>query len=82
MLSRLQLVSIFLHCYSIYILKVVIVVQRLKLAWFIMLCEALIGGVAFGLANPTLGCLADKYQLSKFSTFAIFIVSGKEFIII
>ncbi|WRX13004.1 Putative sodium bile acid cotransporter - like 1 [Theobroma cacao] len=37
---------------------------------------ALIGGVAFGLANPTLGCLADKYYLSKFSTFGIFIVSG------
>lgn len=57
-----------------------IVVQILKLACFIMLCEALIGGVAFGFANPSLGCLADKYQLSKFSTFAIFIVSGKEFI--
>ncbi|EOY19134.1 Sodium Bile acid symporter family isoform 3 [Theobroma cacao] len=37
---------------------------------------ALIGGVAFGLANPTLGCLADKYYLSKFSTFGIFFVSG------
>ncbi|XVF41321.1 hypothetical protein PTKIN_Ptkin01aG0271200 [Pterospermum kingtungense] len=37
---------------------------------------ALIGGVAFGLANPTLGCLADKYYLSKFSTFGIFIISG------
>ncbi|XP_022747813.1 probable sodium/metabolite cotransporter BASS4, chloroplastic isoform X3 [Durio zibethinus] len=37
---------------------------------------ALVGGVAFGLANPTLGCLADKYYLSKFSTFAIFIISG------
>ncbi|KAJ6909138.1 LOW QUALITY PROTEIN: hypothetical protein NC652_020190 [Populus alba x Populus x berolinensis] len=29
-----------------------------------------------GLANPTVGCLADKYYLSKFSTFAIFITSG------
>ncbi|XWS65700.1 hypothetical protein CRYUN_Cryun05aG0136000 [Craigia yunnanensis] len=37
---------------------------------------ALIGGVAFGFANPTLGCLADKYYLSKFSTFGIFIISG------
>lgn len=37
---------------------------------------ALIGGVVSGLANPTLGCLADKYYLSKFSTFAIFITSG------
>ncbi|KAJ6986410.1 sodium/metabolite cotransporter BASS4 [Populus alba x Populus x berolinensis] len=37
---------------------------------------ALIGGVVSGLANPTVGCLADKYYLSKFSTFAIFITSG------
>ncbi|XVE90877.1 hypothetical protein DITRI_Ditri20bG0111500 [Diplodiscus trichospermus] len=37
---------------------------------------ALIGGVAFGLANPTLGCLADKYYLSKISPFSIFIISG------
>ncbi|CAK7325247.1 unnamed protein product [Dovyalis caffra] len=37
---------------------------------------ALIGGVVLGLTNPTLGCLADKYYLSKFSTFAIFITSG------
>ncbi|KAM7463807.1 hypothetical protein LguiA_031928 [Lonicera macranthoides] len=37
---------------------------------------ALISGVALGLANPTLGCLADRYHLSKFSTFGIFIISG------
>ncbi|KAK4756103.1 hypothetical protein SAY87_009860 [Trapa incisa] len=37
---------------------------------------ALIGGVALGLANPSLGCLADKYYLSKFSTFGIFVISG------
>lgn len=37
---------------------------------------ALIGGVVSGLANPTVGCLADKYYMSKFSTFAIFITSG------
>ncbi|PKI44311.1 hypothetical protein CRG98_035293, partial [Punica granatum] len=37
---------------------------------------ALIGGVALGLANPGLGCLADKYFLSKFSTFGIFVISG------
>lgn len=37
---------------------------------------ALVGGVAVGLANPTLGCLADKYSLSEFSTFGIFIISG------
>ncbi|XP_006436613.2 probable sodium/metabolite cotransporter BASS4, chloroplastic [Citrus clementina] len=48
----------------------------LKIAADNFLPLALIGGVAFGFANPSLGCLADKYQLSKFSTFAIFIVSG------
>lgn len=37
---------------------------------------ALIGGVALGLAYPTPGCLADRYYLSKFSTFGIFIISG------
>ncbi|XP_065870129.1 probable sodium/metabolite cotransporter BASS4, chloroplastic isoform X3 [Euphorbia lathyris] len=37
---------------------------------------ALIGGVAVGLANPTFGCLADKYSLSKVSTFGIFFISG------
>lgn len=26
--------------------------------------------------NPALGCLADKYYLSKFSTFGIFVISG------
>ncbi|KAH9615991.1 hypothetical protein KSS87_009405, partial [Heliosperma pusillum] len=37
---------------------------------------ALVGGVALGLANPGLGCLADQYSLSKVSTFCIFIISG------
>ncbi|KAM6600593.1 hypothetical protein CsatA_020202 [Cannabis sativa] len=37
---------------------------------------ALLGGVALGLGCPSIGCLADKYSLSKFSTFGIFIVSG------
>ncbi|KAL9225040.1 hypothetical protein vseg_001012 [Gypsophila vaccaria] len=37
---------------------------------------ALITGVALGLANPTLGCLADKYSVSKVSTFCIFIIAG------
>ncbi|CAN4084913.1 unnamed protein product [Withania somnifera] len=37
---------------------------------------ALIGGVALGVANPTLGCLADRYYLSKISTFGIFLISG------
>ncbi|KAL6899149.1 hypothetical protein ACP4OV_005807 [Aristida adscensionis] len=29
-----------------------------------------------GLLDPTLGCLADKYSLSKYSTFGIFVISG------
>ncbi|KAB1225405.1 putative sodium/metabolite cotransporter BASS4, chloroplastic [Morella rubra] len=37
---------------------------------------ALVSGVALGIANPSLGCLADRYSLSKFSTFGIFIISG------
>ncbi|XP_020111815.1 probable sodium/metabolite cotransporter BASS4, chloroplastic isoform X2 [Ananas comosus] len=37
---------------------------------------ALVGGIIFGLANPTLGCLAHKYSLSKFSTIGIFFLSG------
>ncbi|KAI3799622.1 hypothetical protein L1987_34921 [Smallanthus sonchifolius] len=37
---------------------------------------ALIGGVALGLANPSPGCLAHRYQLSKVSTIGIFIISG------
>lgn len=39
---------------------------------------ALIGGVSLGLANPTLGCLAHRYHVSKFSTFGIFIISGEK----
>ncbi|KAJ3675097.1 hypothetical protein LUZ60_004139 [Juncus effusus] len=37
---------------------------------------ALIGGVVLGLLNPNPGCVAHKYSLSKFSTFAIFFISG------
>ncbi|XP_051217081.1 probable sodium/metabolite cotransporter BASS4, chloroplastic isoform X2 [Lolium perenne] len=37
---------------------------------------ALIGGIALALLDPTLGCLAHKYSLSKYSTFGIFIISG------
>ena len=37
---------------------------------------ALVTGVAVGVANPSLGCLADRYYLSKFSTFGIFVISG------
>jgi sodium/bile acid cotransporter 7 len=37
---------------------------------------ALICGVVLGIANPTLGCLAHKYSLTKFSTSGIFFISG------
>ncbi|KAK6933539.1 putative sodium bile acid cotransporter [Dillenia turbinata] len=37
---------------------------------------ALISGVAVGYLNPSLGCFADKYKVSKFSTVAIFLISG------
>ncbi|AQK71494.1 putative sodium/metabolite cotransporter BASS4 chloroplastic [Zea mays] len=36
---------------------------------------ALIGGIILGLLDPTLGCLAHKYSLSKYSTFGIFVIS-------
>ncbi|KAK2634252.1 hypothetical protein Ddye_029044 [Dipteronia dyeriana] len=48
----------------------------LKIAADNFLPLALVGGVILGLANPSLGCLADKYHLSKFSTVGIFIISG------
>lgn len=41
---------------------------------------ALVGGVALGLANPSLGCLAHRYHVAKFSTFGIFIISGKKIV--
>ncbi|KAL5716825.1 putative sodium/metabolite cotransporter bass4 [Ranunculus cassubicifolius] len=37
---------------------------------------ALVSGVALGLVNPTLGCVAQKYSISKFTTFGIFLISG------
>ncbi|XP_054813706.1 probable sodium/metabolite cotransporter BASS4, chloroplastic isoform X2 [Prosopis cineraria] len=37
---------------------------------------ALISGVTLGLAYPSLGCLADKYSVSKLGPFGIFIISG------
>ncbi|XP_072969952.1 probable sodium/metabolite cotransporter BASS4, chloroplastic [Typha angustifolia] len=37
---------------------------------------ALISGVGLGLANPSLGCVAHRYSLSKLSTFGIFFISG------
>jgi hypothetical protein len=42
------------------------------------LCAALITGVTIGLVNPVPGCLAQKYSLSNWSTFGIFLVSGKD----
>lgn len=47
-----------------------------KKVYVFNICAALVGGVALGLANPTLGCLADSYNLSKFSTFGIFAIAG------
>ncbi|KAK6138031.1 hypothetical protein DH2020_028227 [Rehmannia glutinosa] len=47
-----------------------------KLAADNFLPLALVSGVLLGLANPSLGCLADTYYISKFSTFGIFIISG------
>ncbi|PKI53679.1 hypothetical protein CRG98_025920 [Punica granatum] len=37
---------------------------------------ALISGVTFGLVNPTPGCIASRYPLTKFATFGIFFISG------
>uniref|UniRef100_A0A0E0G7Q2 Probable sodium/metabolite cotransporter BASS4, chloroplastic n=1 Tax=Oryza nivara TaxID=4536 RepID=A0A0E0G7Q2_ORYNI len=37
---------------------------------------ALIAGIALALMDPTLGCLAHKYSLSKYSTFGIFLISA------
>ncbi|CBI28336.3 hypothetical protein VitviT2T_009080 [Vitis vinifera] len=37
---------------------------------------ALISGVALGITNPTLGCIAHRYSLSTISTFGIFIITG------
>ncbi|CAO2046007.1 unnamed protein product [Urochloa humidicola] len=37
---------------------------------------ALVAGVILGLLDPTLGCLAHKCSLAKYSTFGIFVISG------
>ncbi|XP_008784001.1 probable sodium/metabolite cotransporter BASS4, chloroplastic isoform X1 [Phoenix dactylifera] len=37
---------------------------------------ALVSGITLGLINPTLGCLAHKYSLSRFSACGIFFISG------
>uniref|UniRef100_A0A7N0VIR6 Probable sodium/metabolite cotransporter BASS4, chloroplastic n=1 Tax=Kalanchoe fedtschenkoi TaxID=63787 RepID=A0A7N0VIR6_KALFE len=36
----------------------------------------LVSAVALGLADPTLGCIAHRYSLSKLCTFGIFFISG------
>ncbi|CAM8895636.1 unnamed protein product [Rhodiola kirilowii] len=48
----------------------------LKFASSNFLPVALVSAVALGLADPTLGCLAHRYSLSKFCTFGIFFISG------
>lgn len=48
--------------------------------WFLvfwLLGAALIGGVTLGFVNPSLGGIAHRYHVAKFSTFGIFIISGK-----
>ncbi|XP_050213949.1 probable sodium/metabolite cotransporter BASS4, chloroplastic isoform X2 [Mercurialis annua] len=37
---------------------------------------ALVSAVALGMANPSAGCYAHKYSLSKYTTFLTFFVSG------
>ncbi|KAL3752334.1 hypothetical protein ACJRO7_013051 [Eucalyptus globulus] len=37
---------------------------------------ALLSGVALGLADPTLGCIANKHSLTQFATSGIFFISG------
>ncbi|KAK3443798.1 hypothetical protein EUGRSUZ_B03869 [Eucalyptus grandis] len=37
---------------------------------------ALLSGVALGLADPTLGCIAHKHSLTQFATSGIFFISG------
>lgn len=49
----------------------------LMLLFFRCLCAALVSGMMLGITNPTLGCLAHRFSLSRFSTFGIFIISGK-----
>lgn len=46
------------------------------ISYLYLLSVALVCGVAFGVADPTLGCLAHKYSLSRVSTFGIFFISG------
>lgn len=41
-----------------------------------MYYAALITGVTLGLTFPSLGCVADKYYVSKLGPFGIFIISG------
>ncbi|KAK1416568.1 hypothetical protein QVD17_32359 [Tagetes erecta] len=58
-------------------LKTLVPVKRLlKFAASNFLPSALIGGVAFALINPTFGCVAHRYQVSKFSIIGIFLISG------
>ncbi|XP_024991305.1 probable sodium/metabolite cotransporter BASS4, chloroplastic [Cynara cardunculus var. scolymus] len=40
------------------------------------LSVALIGAIVLGMANPTPGCIAHRYNVSTFSVFGMFIISG------
>ncbi|GAB2286948.1 hypothetical protein Dimus_021335, partial [Dionaea muscipula] len=51
-------------------------VFNVRLGTLLTMLGALISGVTFGLVNPSTGCLAARYNLTKVSTFSIFIISG------
>lgn len=44
-----------------------------------VIVKALVGGIILALLDPTLGCIAHKYSLSKYSSFGIFVISGSFF---
>ncbi|CAJ1967688.1 unnamed protein product [Sphenostylis stenocarpa] len=48
----------------------------LKFARSNILPLALVGAVTLGLTYPSLGCAADKYNVSKIGPFGIFVISG------
>lgn len=50
--------------------------RLLDFAFANLLPLALVAGVALGITNPALGCLAHKYSFSKFITSWLFFVSG------
>jgi len=43
---------------------------------FLRRCAALVSAVTLGLTYPSIGCVADKYGVSKIGPFGIFVISG------